>query len=149
MIISSPVQGDGKTTVATNLARAMARAGKDVILVDADLRRPQVASRFHVHGKAGLGGVLLGSVATGATSVGLYGSYGYGGYGYGGEAASDGVSANGRVAGPRRKRFALQRRRPNRRRASQDAPLVEPRLPESEDRPAQPTRSGGQGGWFS
>jgi len=60
VLVSSPVQGDGKTTVATNLARVMALAGKDVILVDADLRRPQVASRFHVHGTAGLGGVLVG-----------------------------------------------------------------------------------------
>ena len=60
VLITSPAQGDGKTTVATNLARAMARAGKDVILVDADLRRPQVAWRFHVPGAAGLGGVLVG-----------------------------------------------------------------------------------------
>lgn len=60
VLITSPSQGDGKTTVATNLARALARAGKDVILVDADLRRPQVASRFHVPGAAGLGGVLVG-----------------------------------------------------------------------------------------
>jgi succinoglycan biosynthesis transport protein ExoP len=63
VLITSPAQGDGKTTVATNLARAMARAGKDVILVDADLRRPQVAWRFHVPGAAGLGGVLVGETA--------------------------------------------------------------------------------------
>jgi capsular exopolysaccharide synthesis family protein len=63
VLITSPSQGDGKTTVATNLARAMARAGKDVILVDADLRRPQVASRFHVHTTAGLGGVLVEEVS--------------------------------------------------------------------------------------
>ena len=62
VLITSPAQGDGKTTVATNLARAMARAGKDVILVDADLRRPQVAWRFHVPGAAGLGGVLVGEI---------------------------------------------------------------------------------------
>ena len=62
VLISSPSPGDGKTTVATNLARAMARAGKDVILVDADLRRPQVASRFHVRQAAGLGGVLVGEI---------------------------------------------------------------------------------------
>ena len=60
VLVTSPAQGDGKTTVATNLARAMARAGKDVILVDADLRRPQVAWRFHVPGASGLGGVLVG-----------------------------------------------------------------------------------------
>jgi capsular exopolysaccharide synthesis family protein len=63
VLITSPSQGDGKTTVATNLARAMARAGKDVILVDADLRRPQVAWRFHVPGAAGLGGVLVGETS--------------------------------------------------------------------------------------
>jgi capsular exopolysaccharide synthesis family protein len=62
VLITSPAQGDGKTTVATNLARAMARAGKDVILVDADLRRPQVAWRFHVAGAGGLGGVLVGEI---------------------------------------------------------------------------------------
>ena len=38
----SPLKGDGKTSVATNLAVAFARAGKQVILVDADLRSPQV-----------------------------------------------------------------------------------------------------------
>ena len=59
VLVTSPVQGDGKTTVATNLARAMARAGKDVVLVDADLRRPQVASRLHIPGTAGLGAVLV------------------------------------------------------------------------------------------
>jgi capsular exopolysaccharide synthesis family protein len=60
VLVSSPAQGDGKTTVATNLARAAALAGKDVILVDADLRRPQVATRFDVESTAGLGGVLVG-----------------------------------------------------------------------------------------
>lgn len=59
VLISSPAQGDGKTTVATNLARAMARAGKDVILVDADLRRPRVAERLHVNQTAGLAAVLV------------------------------------------------------------------------------------------
>lgn len=63
VLISSPLQGDGKTTVATNLARVMARAGKDVILVDGDLRLPQVVSRFHIHGSAGLGGVLVGKAS--------------------------------------------------------------------------------------
>ena len=59
VLISSPAQGDGKTTVATNLARAMANAGTDVILVDADLRRPQVAQRLQIRARTGLGAVLL------------------------------------------------------------------------------------------
>lgn len=62
VLISSPAQGDGKTTVATNLARAMAGAGKDVILVDADLRRPRVTQRLHLRDTAGLGALLVEEV---------------------------------------------------------------------------------------
>jgi capsular exopolysaccharide synthesis family protein len=69
VLISSPAQGDGKTTVATNLAIAMARAGKDVILVDADLRRPRVTQRLHLDQTAGLGGVLINEVELDAALV--------------------------------------------------------------------------------
>ncbi|TMK39832.1 MAG: polysaccharide biosynthesis tyrosine autokinase [Actinobacteria bacterium] len=61
VLVTSPAQGDGKTTVAVNLARAMARAGLNVIIVDADLRRPQVHQRLEVAPSAGLGGVLVGT----------------------------------------------------------------------------------------
>ena len=49
LLVISPLKGDGKTSVATNLAVAYARSGKQVILVDADLRSPQVG---HPHGRA-------------------------------------------------------------------------------------------------
>ncbi len=48
----------GKTTVATGLAVATARAGKTAILVDADLRRSQVSARLGITVDAGLGAVL-------------------------------------------------------------------------------------------
>jgi len=61
VLIASPLQGDGKTTVATELARAYASAGRHVILVDTDLRDPQVAGRVGTNGTRGLGMVLVGA----------------------------------------------------------------------------------------
>jgi non-specific protein-tyrosine kinase len=58
--IVSPQVGAGKTTVAVGLAVATARAGKRAVLIDADLRRPQVSARLGIAEDAGLGAVLTG-----------------------------------------------------------------------------------------
>ncbi len=60
--VISPLAEDGKTTVAVGLARALARAGKHVVLVDGDLRRPQAAQRIGLHADQGLGAVLSGEL---------------------------------------------------------------------------------------
>jgi capsular exopolysaccharide synthesis family protein len=60
----SPIKGDGKTSVATHLAVAYARAGKRVILLDADLRSPQVAARMGGDPSPGLSEVLTGGAET-------------------------------------------------------------------------------------
>jgi capsular exopolysaccharide synthesis family protein len=60
VVITSPGQEDGKTTVAVRLAQSVARSGRSVILVDADLRRPQIGPRLHLHAPEGLGTVLAG-----------------------------------------------------------------------------------------
>jgi capsular exopolysaccharide synthesis family protein len=57
--VTSPHTGEGKTTTAANLAVALARAGQRVILVDADLRRPQVAASFGVDPAPGLTDLLI------------------------------------------------------------------------------------------
>src|SRR6266480_381574 len=61
VLIASPARGDGKTTVAANLARSLAEDGRNVIAVDCDLRRPQLAKRLGVADQVnfGLDSVLI------------------------------------------------------------------------------------------
>ena len=58
VMISSPTKGDGKTTVSVHLAAALAKDGQDVVLVDADLRHPQVAARLGIEPLFGLSEVI-------------------------------------------------------------------------------------------
>ena len=60
IVVTSPKQGDGKSTVAANLAAAIAGSGQAVTLVDADLRRPTVAAAAGVDDTVGLTDVLTG-----------------------------------------------------------------------------------------
>jgi succinoglycan biosynthesis transport protein ExoP len=46
IVITSPEVGDGKTTVVANLAIAMAQIGRRVVLLDGDLRKPQLHTIF-------------------------------------------------------------------------------------------------------
>ncbi len=63
VVVTSPLPGDGKSTVAANLAAAVATSGEDVVLVDGDLRRPTVAASFGLAEGAGLSDVLAGRIA--------------------------------------------------------------------------------------
>ncbi|MDJ0546130.1 MAG: polysaccharide biosynthesis tyrosine autokinase [Microcystis sp. M53601_WE4] len=58
LVISSVSPGDGKTTTAINIAKAAARMGQKVLLVDADLRRPQIHLRLNLDNDHGLSNVL-------------------------------------------------------------------------------------------
>lgn len=60
VLVTSSLPGEGKSTTATNLALAIAEAGQTVALVDADLRRPMVASYLGLESAAGLTTALVG-----------------------------------------------------------------------------------------
>lgn len=60
IVVTSPLPGDGKSTIACNLALTLAAAGTTVVLVDGDLRRSMVATTMGLPGGAGLSDVLAG-----------------------------------------------------------------------------------------
>jgi succinoglycan biosynthesis transport protein ExoP len=60
MIVTSPRHLEGKTTAAANLGVVVAQAGKSVVLVDADLRRPSLHRVFDVPNERGLTDALTG-----------------------------------------------------------------------------------------
>jgi capsular exopolysaccharide synthesis family protein len=60
IVVTSPLPGDGKSTVSCNLALTLAAAGTTVVLVDGDLRRSMVAKTMGLPGGAGLSDVLAG-----------------------------------------------------------------------------------------
>jgi len=60
ILVTSTAPGEGKSLTASNLAIAMALDGRQVILVDTDLRRPTLHQKFGLDQKPGLTNVLVG-----------------------------------------------------------------------------------------
>ena len=62
IVVTSPSKGDGKSLTAANLALTMAQElHQRVLLLDADLRRPSIASLFGLPEGPGLSDVLMGA----------------------------------------------------------------------------------------
>lgn len=60
VVVTSAIEGEGKSLTAANLALAAVATGQRVLLVDADLRRPAVGRTFGLDQDAGLSTVLAG-----------------------------------------------------------------------------------------
>jgi capsular exopolysaccharide synthesis family protein len=62
ILVTGDNPGNGKTTVAINLAASLVAAGKQVILIEADLRRPTIGETLRVRADHGIGDVLNGKL---------------------------------------------------------------------------------------
>jgi succinoglycan biosynthesis transport protein ExoP len=63
LLVTSSTEGEGKSTLSSNLAVILAQQGKRVLLVDADLRRPNLHRIFRCSSDVGLSSILGGEIA--------------------------------------------------------------------------------------
>jgi capsular exopolysaccharide synthesis family protein len=63
ILITSPDVGDGKTTLVSNLAIAMAQAGQKTLILDADFRKPMQHNIFEFENSKGLSSVFAGAIS--------------------------------------------------------------------------------------
>jgi non-specific protein-tyrosine kinase len=64
LLVVSVGKTEGKSVISTNLALAIARSGKKVILLDADLRRPSLHQYLDLPNETGLSNIFLGHTGT-------------------------------------------------------------------------------------
>jgi capsular exopolysaccharide synthesis family protein len=71
IVLTSATPSEGKTTIASNLAAILAQRDTRVLLIDGDLRRPNIHHRFGLNGKIGLTTVLTGATKLEETVQGV------------------------------------------------------------------------------
>ncbi|QSO51148.1 CpsD/CapB family tyrosine-protein kinase [Alicyclobacillus curvatus] len=65
VLLTSALPSEGKTSTVSNTAVVTAEAGKKVLLIDADMRKPQIHQRFQISNLRGLSTVLIREGALG------------------------------------------------------------------------------------
>ena len=63
ILVTSPKEGDGKTTVAVNFAATMADYGKKVIILDLNLRHPNLHNIFNLNNNKGISNLVEESIS--------------------------------------------------------------------------------------
>ena len=64
IVVSSAMEGEGKSLSAANMAYSMAQLDQKVLLIECDLRRPTIAEKIHINKLPGLSNYLAGQVAS-------------------------------------------------------------------------------------
>jgi Mrp family chromosome partitioning ATPase len=69
ILVTSAMEGEGKTATALALAKAAAENGRKVLLIDCNMRRPALSSQFGVSAAPGFAGILRGEIEPAAAAV--------------------------------------------------------------------------------
>ena len=77
LLVTSGLPAEGKSTVARDLALVYAEANESVLLIDADLRRPNIGQLVGIQAKRGLTHVLRGETSPGEVVVSLHTANGH------------------------------------------------------------------------
>lgn len=59
LVVTSSIPGEGKSTVASNLAKSFSEMDKQVLLIDADLRKPTIHKKLNLSNQMGLSDLIV------------------------------------------------------------------------------------------